>query len=200
MRQVLSRSLMTAAATSGVLAGAAGYAQADAGAQSGAANSPGVLSGNTVQAPVHIPANVCGNSVSVVGLLNPTFGNQCANDGSPARPAERPAPEKPAPEAPEHDHHERTPEKPAEQAPPADSSERVVHEEQPVERASVPAQRAPAQPAAEQEAPRAAQEARPADPQLAATGAAGAAAMAALGAGVLAGGLVLYRRSTRRNG
>ncbi|GAA0918720.1 LAXTG-anchored chaplin ChpB [Streptomyces thermoalcalitolerans] len=44
-----------------------------------AAGSPGVLSGNTVQAPVHLPVNVCGNAVSVVGLLNPSMGNACAN-------------------------------------------------------------------------------------------------------------------------
>ncbi|MCT2594843.1 chaplin [Streptomyces sp. N2-109] len=44
-----------------------------------AAHSPGVLSGNVVQAPIHVPLNVCGNSVSVIGLLNPTFGNTCVN-------------------------------------------------------------------------------------------------------------------------
>jgi hypothetical protein len=41
--------------------------------------SPGVLSGNVVQVPVHIPANVCGNSVNLIGLLNPAIGNTCAN-------------------------------------------------------------------------------------------------------------------------
>jgi len=38
-----------------------------------------VLSGNSVQIPVEIPVNVCGNSVNVVGLLNPAAGNACAN-------------------------------------------------------------------------------------------------------------------------
>ncbi|MFE3584075.1 chaplin [Streptomyces vinaceus] len=42
-----------------------------------AAYSPGVLSGNLIQIPVHIPINACGNSVSVIGLLNPAFGNTC---------------------------------------------------------------------------------------------------------------------------
>ncbi len=54
-------------------------AAADAGAQGAAIGSPGVLSGNVVQAPVHVPVNVCGNTVNVIGLLNPAFGNTCVN-------------------------------------------------------------------------------------------------------------------------
>ena len=49
MRQVARKGLITMAAASGVLALAAGYAHADAGAAGGAANSPGVLSGNNVR-------------------------------------------------------------------------------------------------------------------------------------------------------
>ncbi|MDI3423922.1 chaplin [Streptomyces luteolus] len=60
--------------------GAAGLATADAGANGAAANSPGVLSGNVLQVPVHVPVNVCGNSINVIGLLNPAFGNTCVND------------------------------------------------------------------------------------------------------------------------
>jgi len=41
--------------------------------------SPGVGSGNLVQVPVHVPVNVVGNSVDVIGLLNPAFGNKAAN-------------------------------------------------------------------------------------------------------------------------
>ncbi|MFD4764969.1 chaplin [Streptomyces niveus] len=59
--------------------GAASPAVADAGAQGAAVGSPGVLSGNVVQIPVHVPVNVCGNSISLIGLLNPTFGNTCIN-------------------------------------------------------------------------------------------------------------------------
>ncbi|MFD3779157.1 chaplin, partial [Streptomyces sp. NPDC058612] len=44
-----------------------------------AAYSPGVGSGNLIQIPIHIPINACGNSVSVIGLLNPAFGNTCVN-------------------------------------------------------------------------------------------------------------------------
>ena len=53
---------------------------ADAGAEGVAAHSPGVLSGNLVQVPVHVPVNVCGNSVNVIAGLDPAFGNTCANN------------------------------------------------------------------------------------------------------------------------
>ncbi|MFJ8852039.1 chaplin [Streptomyces sp. NPDC102437] len=45
-----------------------------------ATGSPGLLSGNLVQAPVEIPVNACGNSVNVVGALNPAAGNVCVNE------------------------------------------------------------------------------------------------------------------------
>ncbi|MEV6753701.1 chaplin [Streptomyces sp. NPDC051214] len=61
------------------MAGSAGIAAADAGAEGAAVGSPGVLSGNMAQVPVHIPVNVCGNTVNVIGLLNPAFGNTCVN-------------------------------------------------------------------------------------------------------------------------
>ncbi|MFD0279161.1 chaplin [Kitasatospora sp. NPDC127111] len=69
------------AATGGLLLAAAGVASAHGGAVADgvAAGSPGVVSGNQVQIPVHIPVNVCGNTVSVIGVLNPAFGNHCAN-------------------------------------------------------------------------------------------------------------------------
>ncbi|NEE09980.1 chaplin [Streptomyces sp. SID7499] len=60
--------------------GMASPAIADSGAQGAAVGSPGVLSGNVVQIPVHIPINVCGNTVNIIGLLNPAFGNECEND------------------------------------------------------------------------------------------------------------------------
>ncbi|MGW6565541.1 chaplin [Streptomyces sp. NPDC054975] len=59
--------------------GAAAPAMADAGAHGLAAGSPGVLSGNLVQVPIHVPINVCGNSVNIIGLINPAFGNTCIN-------------------------------------------------------------------------------------------------------------------------
>ncbi|MEV5243590.1 chaplin [Streptomyces cinnamoneus] len=82
MRQVTKKGLITVAAASGVIAAVTGsYAHADSGANGAAAHSPGVASGNTVQVPVHVPVNACGNTVNVVGLLNPATGNRCANGG-----------------------------------------------------------------------------------------------------------------------
>ncbi|MFF8400714.1 chaplin [Streptomyces sp. NPDC014846] len=60
--------------------GMAAPAFADSGADAAAANSPGVLSGNVVEIPVHVPVNLCGDSVDVIGLLNPALGSGCAND------------------------------------------------------------------------------------------------------------------------
>ncbi|MFJ4841796.1 chaplin [Streptomyces sp. NPDC088746] len=82
MRQVLNKSMIVMAAASGILTAAGGYAHADASADGVAANSPGVGSGNAVQVPVHVPVNLCGNTVDVIALLNPAFGNTCANVSS----------------------------------------------------------------------------------------------------------------------
>ncbi|WP_324604436.1 chaplin [Streptomyces sp. NRRL F-4474] len=57
-----------------------GLAHADADAVGTAERSPGLLSGNLVQLPVNVPVNLCGNTVNVVGVLNPAAGNRCAND------------------------------------------------------------------------------------------------------------------------
>ncbi|MEU3739402.1 MULTISPECIES: chaplin ChpH [unclassified Streptomyces] len=76
---MIKKVVAAAVATGGLVLAGAGIAAADAGAQGAAVKSPGVLSGNVVQAPIHVPVNVCGNTVSVIGLLNPAFGNTCAN-------------------------------------------------------------------------------------------------------------------------
>ncbi|KPI12347.1 protein of unknown function DUF320 [Actinobacteria bacterium OV450] len=73
------RGLAVALAAGAMVVGGASLASADAGAQGVAAGSPGVGSGNLIQVPIHIPVNACGNTVSVVGLLNPSFGNTCIN-------------------------------------------------------------------------------------------------------------------------
>lgn len=91
-RVITRKSIITVAAAGGMIALGGGYAHASSGASGAASDSPGVASGNTVQVPVHAPVNVCGNTVSVVGLLNPAFGNSCANQsgsggpGSPGSP------------------------------------------------------------------------------------------------------------------
>ncbi|MGW1054005.1 chaplin ChpH [Streptomyces sp. NPDC001118] len=77
---MIKKVVAAAAATGGLVLAGAGLAVADAGAQGAAVNSPGVVSGNVVQVPVHVPVNVCGNTINVVGLLNPAFGNKCVND------------------------------------------------------------------------------------------------------------------------
>ncbi|MCS0603159.1 chaplin [Streptomyces sp. LP11] len=61
----------------GLLAAGTGMASAADGAHAAgtAVGSPGVVSGNAVQAPVDVPVNVVGNSVDVIGVLNPAFGN-----------------------------------------------------------------------------------------------------------------------------
>ncbi|GGT75984.1 MULTISPECIES: chaplin [Streptomyces] len=76
---MIKKVVAAAAATGGLVLAGAGMAVADSGAQGAALNSPGIVSGNAVQVPVHIPVNACGNTISVVGLLNPTFGNTCVN-------------------------------------------------------------------------------------------------------------------------
>ncbi|WP_055490193.1 chaplin [Streptomyces sp. TP-A0356] len=58
--------------------GMAAPAMADTGAEGTSTGSPGVVSGNVIQVPVHIPVNACGLGVNVVSLLNPTSGNGCA--------------------------------------------------------------------------------------------------------------------------
>ncbi|MFD4711952.1 chaplin [Streptomyces sp. NPDC058430] len=77
----IAKAAAVALGTSAVVISGAGLAMADAGAQGGAADSPGVVSGDAVQVPVHVPVNLCGDTVDVIGLLNPAFGNACANPG-----------------------------------------------------------------------------------------------------------------------
>ncbi|ORT60022.1 chaplin [Streptomyces sp. CB03238] len=77
---MIKKVVAVAAATGGLVLAGAGMAMADAGAQGAAVGSPGVISGNVVQVPIHIPINACGNTVNIIGLLNPAFGNVCVND------------------------------------------------------------------------------------------------------------------------
>jgi hypothetical protein len=79
--QNIKRSALLVTVTAGIVVGGAGAAMASSTATGAANNSPGVLSGNLIQVPVHVPVNVCGNTVNVIGLLNPAFGNHCENNG-----------------------------------------------------------------------------------------------------------------------
>ncbi|MFC8128419.1 chaplin [Streptomyces sp. NPDC057302] len=83
----IAKAAAVALGTGAVVLSGTGMAMADAGAEGAAVGSPGVLSGNLVQVPVHVPVNVCGNTVDVIGLLNPAFGNTCVNaDGGHHKP------------------------------------------------------------------------------------------------------------------
>ncbi|MFF9649073.1 chaplin [Streptomyces sp. NPDC014622] len=73
--------MLVMAAASGILAATGGHAFADASVEGAAVGSPGIGSGNAVQAPVHAPVNLCGNTANVIGLLNSAFGQECANEG-----------------------------------------------------------------------------------------------------------------------
>ncbi|MEU3343672.1 chaplin [Streptomyces sp. NPDC006700] len=75
----IAKGLVLTSVAAAAVAGGAGIAAASSGATGGAANSPGVLSGNVIQVPVHVPVNVCGNTIDVIGVLNPAFGNACVN-------------------------------------------------------------------------------------------------------------------------
>ncbi|MEU7023675.1 chaplin [Streptomyces sp. NPDC046203] len=90
MRQIRRSGLATLLVTGGALALSAGAAFADAGAQGAAVGSPGVASGNTIQVPVNLQVNACGDTVDVVGALNPAFGTTCVNGAAtPAAPGGR---------------------------------------------------------------------------------------------------------------
>ncbi|AXK32243.1 DUF320 domain-containing protein [Streptomyces armeniacus] len=175
MRQVTKKGLITVAAAGGVLALSGGTAFADSGAQGGSANSPGVLSGNTVQLPVHLPVNACGNTVDIVGLLNPAFGNTCVNDDSGSKPEPPKTPDTPEPPAAEQP--PEKPDAPQPEAPEAPEKEAPQEEAQTLPHPET-------QLAAEPET------------QLAATGNGYDVALGlSVGAGLLLTGGVLYRRT-----
>lgn len=138
-----------------------------------ASHSPGLLSGNLLQAPLDVPINACGNAVEVVAALSGTTGNKCG-------------------EAPE-----QTPPEPKPHVPPVKPErpvERVTPPEPPRAPRTVP--RAPEF----IKASATARQPRPAEApehvaQLAATGMdQNALAAAAASAGLLVGGALLYRR------
>ncbi|MFF4159521.1 chaplin [Streptomyces sp. NPDC001678] len=67
------------AVTGATLAGFSGGAAADSGALGATAASPGVVSGNVIQVPIHVPINLCGFPIDIVGLLNTASGNVCVS-------------------------------------------------------------------------------------------------------------------------
>ncbi|MFD5318845.1 chaplin [Streptomyces sp. NPDC127098] len=161
--------------------GGHGAQQGDDGAEAGAVavDSPGVGSGNNVEVPVDVPVQACGNSVDVVGVLNPVFGNECEQGDGPERPRGPEEPEQPGPERPGD--REPEPEAPEGHDPVAGDPE---DESGPRPAGSV------AEAPAEEEA------AEPTDGELAETGSElPLGAVLAVGGGLLVGGSVLYRRA-----
>ncbi|WP_049577551.1 chaplin [Streptomyces sp. SBT349] len=80
------KAALVLAATGAAVGSAAGSASAIGGhghsgatAEAAAVGSPGVISGNIIEIPVDLRPNIVGNSLNVVGILNPVFGNKAAN-------------------------------------------------------------------------------------------------------------------------
>jgi hypothetical protein len=80
--KLMHKGAVLAALAGGIIIASGGVAAADSGATGAAFGSPGVLSGNVVQLPVDVPVNACGDSVDLLGILNPSSGNTCADVSS----------------------------------------------------------------------------------------------------------------------
>ncbi|MEU6393366.1 chaplin [Streptomyces sp. NPDC046939] len=159
MRQALRIGAVTVVAATGILSVPVTAASASSDDQGRASGSPGVLSGNSVQIPITIGANACGNSFDAVSGLNPATGNACGNAAPAGQKQE----------------HEQEPEQ--------------EHERQRERQRS-----APVAGDVREDAPETAVRARPEGERLAESGAGEELAAAAAGAGLLAGGAILYRR------
>ncbi len=104
--------MFAAAAATSVLSLYGSQAFADSQADGEATNSAGLLSGNTIQAPIEVPVNVCGNTVDVAGALNPAFGNKCANVADKPTPTPTTPQPKTPPSEPSETPREETPQEP----------------------------------------------------------------------------------------
>ncbi|MFD9404466.1 chaplin [Streptomyces sp. NPDC060011] len=143
-------------------------------AHGAAHDSPGVFSGNHAGAPVDVPVELCGDTVDVIGIGNPVFGNECGHQHTPGGYGSTPDEDCTPPVTPPRTHEHpptETPFTPVSYTPPP-----TVHEQPP----------APPAPAHHRSTPPAA---------LAETGGAGLAETAAVSLFLLAGGTVMYRRS-----
>ncbi len=173
--------MFAAAAATSMLTLYGSPALADSQAEGAATGSPGVLSGNVLQAPVHIPVNVCGNTVDVIGVLNPAFGNRCGNGSPAAAPAEMPeVPAAPGVTAPDDSDSPTSEAMPAASTPTTDTASSEADEavSEPQRAQTLPA------PAVFEDAA----------PQLAETGTGALLASSAASAALIAGGVILYRR------
>lgn len=139
--------------------------------------SPGVGAGNNVAAPVGVLVNACGNSINVVGLLNPAFGNKCAHHDGPRAHGDA--------ETPPAGHPSTPPAQPPTDAAPPSAPPTAVPS------TTVPPTKGPRVTTL----PSTARSAENSRPQLAHTGSDGMLAASAAGVGLLLGGAVLYRRN-----
>lgn len=166
---MIKKVIAASAATGGLLLAGAGTTVADTGAQGTARRLSGILSGNLLQVPLHIPANICGNTLDIVGLLNPAFGNRCANIDQPVR------------------HHHKKPKQHMQEQQHRHHAKPVQHH-----RAATPSVVTPAVERHQHHG-----DVASVRPQLAQTGAEGGVSLAipaAASAGLLLGGVLLYRR------
>ncbi|CAM5280940.1 chaplin [Streptomyces aurantiogriseus] len=81
MRRVTRNGVIAVAAASGAMA-VTMPAFADAAMSGTAAGPPGMISGNSAQSPVHLPVELCGNTVNAVGALDRAAGATCGDYGS----------------------------------------------------------------------------------------------------------------------
>lgn len=195
MHQIAKKGLaVTALATGGTLFAGLGVAHADSGAQGATSDSPGVASGNSVQAPVHVPVNICGNTINIIGLLNPATGNTC---GNVSEHHQTPPPEESTPPPKENTPPPEQPSTPPSEAPPKStppSTPPVSH---------TPERSAPAEPVSvstpESHAPQPSHS--PKEKALAETGSEiNPAVAASIAGGAMLGGVVLYRRARPSRG
>ncbi|MGW8062715.1 chaplin family protein [Streptomyces ziwulingensis] len=150
----------------------------DSAAESLTDGSSGIGSGNVVEVPVSAPVNACGNTVNVVGALNPVAGNGCAQGGYGDDEATTTTP------------------------PPTEDTPPPANEEEPA-----PADEQETPPSGGEDAPQPAGEesVSPADAgheaaSLPETGSGGLLGAATASAGLIAGGALLYRRNRVASG
>ncbi|MFF5100916.1 chaplin family protein [Streptomyces sp. NPDC000134] len=146
----------------------------DSGAYGESEGSSGVGSGNAVQVPVDSPVNACGNTVDAVGALNPVAGTKCEQGG--------------------YGHDETPPKSPPDgHTPPADDEEKSPPSDDEEEENTPSDEEESPEPAGEEGAPPA--EDGDAELSLPKTGAEGMLGAGAASAVLIAGGVLLYRRS-----
>ncbi|MGW7255745.1 chaplin [Streptomyces sp. NPDC054834] len=183
----MRRGVLATAAATGILSLSYSSALADTNAAGTAKDSFGVLAGNSLQVPVDMPVNVCGNTVHGIAALNPLFGGDCDNSPASKYSADGVHATQTASATPSPSDDCDTPTPSSSPTPPT----RVVHKPRPTPpptRSSYtpPPTRSSYTPPSEQTV---------ADPpQLAETGSKTMLATSAASAALIAGGVMMYRR------